>query len=421
MPPIKHSSTRVRTSSTSPLPRISNREARSLALKKCREKNRHLLRQKARKDMERLRATRKLSPEAIQAQQTQRKVHDFEYRESIYKPMLDFYGCGHLANIQLVDKTTIAPPPKGPPLKFVPNAEDAEDPLPSCTCLSVHVICHLCWSMATTNYCDPPFHPDPGYNPAKARNIFYLCVNPNARSPGPGIYTSWESCRRVITGISGAGGVRYASQEECVLVWRVHCIADHDHPPIAFPATTEAPAPQPPAYTPAANTTATRDTSIAEALGFPDEAALLSAFEAVAISSDFRSRSRSGPSPSGNTLFFAIRGGSVVHHDYHSASQQLAEMQRTDPSSILHSSPSHAYATFVAGGLSHEDALAFSSPPTSPTRTPGRRHCPHPEAEAEGPDSEPELLPLQYITRGSPEVHLVGWPETPPSRPSVRR
>jgi hypothetical protein len=40
----------------------------------------------------------------------------------IYQPMLNFYGCGHLTNIKLIDETT-----QFPPCKLVPTEEDEED------------------------------------------------------------------------------------------------------------------------------------------------------------------------------------------------------------------------------------------------------------------------------------------------------
>ncbi|KAJ7885491.1 hypothetical protein B0H14DRAFT_2563824 [Mycena olivaceomarginata] len=120
-------------------PSLSKIERRALALKKYCEKNRAILREKAREDMKRLRHRNSALPVARAAYAEQRKAHNAEYRERcrqraymdkygmvsfrhIYQPMLNFYGCGHLTNIKLIDETT-----QFPPRKLVPTEEDEED------------------------------------------------------------------------------------------------------------------------------------------------------------------------------------------------------------------------------------------------------------------------------------------------------
>jgi hypothetical protein len=49
----------------------------------------------------------------------------------------------------------------------------------------------LSLQMSAPNYCNPPFHPDPGYDETRGRGPFWMSVHLDTRPPGPGIYTSW--------------------------------------------------------------------------------------------------------------------------------------------------------------------------------------------------------------------------------------
>ncbi|KAJ7107404.1 hypothetical protein C8R44DRAFT_885420 [Mycena epipterygia] len=92
-------------------------------------------------------------------------------------------------------------------------------------------------------YCSPPFHPDPGHT-MSTRGV-YLVTCPQARSPGPGIYTSWLSSQRVVTGISHGVAVGYPSVEACLPAWHAGCDAgEHEHP--ASPSLQRGGKPQPP-------------------------------------------------------------------------------------------------------------------------------------------------------------------------------
>ncbi|KAJ7135744.1 hypothetical protein C8R44DRAFT_729307 [Mycena epipterygia] len=78
-------------------------------------------------------------------------------------------------------------------------------------------------------YCSPPVHPDPGA-PRNAVKAFYLVTCPAARSPGPGIYSSWTSAQRVVTGISHGVAVSYPSIQACLPAWHAGCEAgEHNH------------------------------------------------------------------------------------------------------------------------------------------------------------------------------------------------
>ncbi|KAJ7223800.1 hypothetical protein C8J57DRAFT_1535950 [Mycena rebaudengoi] len=78
-------------------------------------------------------------------------------------------------------------------------------------------------------YCTPPLHPDPGSQNV-ATGSFYLVISPQARTPGNGIYVSWDSAVAVTMGITG-GPPKFATLPECYAPWRAQCEAgEHMHP-----------------------------------------------------------------------------------------------------------------------------------------------------------------------------------------------
>ncbi|KAJ7086906.1 hypothetical protein B0H15DRAFT_950415 [Mycena belliarum] len=84
--------------------------------------------------------------------------------------------------------------------------------------------------MSSLYYCDPPLHADPGYDPENSRGV-WLAVSPETRSPGPGQYTSWESCRAATEGVRAAGGVFYRDPKAALPAWHTRCrLGLHAHP-----------------------------------------------------------------------------------------------------------------------------------------------------------------------------------------------
>ncbi|KAJ7285532.1 hypothetical protein C8J57DRAFT_1496275 [Mycena rebaudengoi] len=78
-------------------------------------------------------------------------------------------------------------------------------------------------------YRTPPLHPDPGSQNV-ATGSFYLVISPQARTPGNGIYVSWDSAVAVTMGITG-GPPKFATLPECYAPWRAQCEAgEHMHP-----------------------------------------------------------------------------------------------------------------------------------------------------------------------------------------------
>ncbi|KAF8166454.1 hypothetical protein K438DRAFT_1984265 [Mycena galopus ATCC 62051] len=142
-PPLPDSSATLKPQGSSPLipqlKKAEKAERKTLAYQRYREKNRALLREKSRLSMKSLRAERKLSGEAWQAQAEQHRAVDARYSESvrqrryidkyglvsfqrIYKQVLDFHGAGHLSNIKVIDATT-----QYPPRRLVLGPEDEAD------------------------------------------------------------------------------------------------------------------------------------------------------------------------------------------------------------------------------------------------------------------------------------------------------
>ncbi|KAF8166455.1 hypothetical protein K438DRAFT_1984266 [Mycena galopus ATCC 62051] len=244
-------------------------------------------------------------------------------------------------------------------------------------------------------YCDPPFHPDPGYNVHRDPGPFYLVVHPQARALGPGIYTSWPSCSAVVNGVSGASGKRYEARAECTQVWRARCDAgEHEHRGAAVPAPAyveapdlpsslahmriadPAPAapptfgtprryPMPPA-TPSSTTSAYRARGSPSVAQSPESRAPATPrMTPLATTSHTPYCTPTSPhmptSPGDGRVYYAVNSGSIVHNTYSAAHAQLLRLQRTDPSCTLATSTSHAYATLIALGIEDEDAKELAA------------------------------------------------------------
>lgn len=76
---------------------------------------------------------------------------------------------------------------------------------------------------------------------------------------------------------------------------------------------------------------------------------------------------RAEPSP---RIYYAVRGGNIVHNSYEAANAQLTTLQQHDPTITLFTSDDHVYVTYVAAGMEHLDALAL-------TMLPGNRVAPY--------------------------------------------
>ncbi|KAJ7885492.1 hypothetical protein B0H14DRAFT_2563825 [Mycena olivaceomarginata] len=264
--------------------------------------------------------------------------------------------------------------------------------------------------MSAPNYCNPPFHPDPGYDETRGRGPFWMSVHPDTRPPGPGIYTSWESCRAAGERIRGGGTKRYASRVDCLQAWHARCAAgEHDHPP-----TTSAPAPPytggGPSHPSAASAPAPPYTESVLPISFaglnlsssPPRTSPPTPVHAAPHTPPRNSSGtplRAAPhtplhTPPSAPIFYAVQGGSIVHRSYGAAYRQLGRMREGDPSHTLHASPDRVYTALIAAGLEPDIALtraATHSSPIARLRLPTAEHRPD-EDEDEDSGSEPELV-----------------------------
>ncbi|KAJ6489698.1 hypothetical protein DFH09DRAFT_1316588 [Mycena vulgaris] len=258
--------------------------------------------------------------------------------------------------------------------------------------------------MSSQFYCDPPFHPDPGYKKETAGTVVWLAVDPRTRFPGPGNYTSWESCKRASSGISGCGGIRYASVAESLPAWHARCaLGEHFHPAdpdfhaappysddspplITDTSTTSIPillSPRTPRATPSSPRSPTSrrgvmshpNLLVGHTLRFGggvDTSRLDSALEqAVAEPAEDQlelARATTPPtspgrlsSPPSSPSFFSTRGGHTVHHKYGPAHAQLVRIHERDPSATLFATTEHVLAAFVAAGYSPAEAEGLAA------------------------------------------------------------
>ncbi|KAF7365568.1 hypothetical protein MVEN_00430100 [Mycena venus] len=189
--------------------------------------------------------------------------------------------------------------------------------------------------MASGYYCNPPFHSDPDaewdtvcYGP------FWMSMHPWTRDPGPGIYTSEESCTAAIEGIPDSGVQCYYDRSACLKVWHAQCAAGkHPHPAPACPK--------------------------------PESPDLSSSFAGLSVSElpPASSTSQSTPAiPRQPELYYALRGQNEVYDHYHFALERLAKFQHMlGIDYIMHASAGYEYITLVANGMDHDEALAALS------------------------------------------------------------
>ncbi|KAJ6541153.1 hypothetical protein DFH09DRAFT_1322736 [Mycena vulgaris] len=186
----------------------------------------------------------------------------------------------------------------------------------------------------SANYCNPPFHADPGTTRAQARS-FYFVSSPHAKAPGPGVYPSWASAQRVCEDIPRGGGIKYSSYEACIPAWHAGCDAgEHEHPKKSQSSPLHHSLPQTPRRP--KNPTASEATTPASAPAPP-----------------------ASPTPTG--LHYAVRGGGVVYGSITPALAQYTTLQAsTGAASLLTTGDPHHAAHFAAGH-DHEEAQALAN------------------------------------------------------------
>ncbi|KAJ7936573.1 hypothetical protein B0H13DRAFT_1853309 [Mycena leptocephala] len=356
----------------------SKKDHRQLALKKYRQRasNRDKLRQKARLHMKNLRDQRSVSSATSEVTKD-RAPHDAKYREikyiqmyglvsfrRIYEPMLNFYGAGHLANVKLVDETTNG-------REVVPNEEDREDreiwkprkDRPRCGLLSAPKHAHLAQDFTL-----------PG------------------RAAGPQLkgFLEEEESAMLRLQLLFRRGMHVASSGSIAILW----IQESKQPPLTKPTTLDRPfltsrylvllSQLPPA--PGVLVLAFPPPHIIPLLVvivwlFLRPLQLLRGYRSLFHLAPFvvdNSRRPAEPSP---RIYYAVRGGNIVHNSYEAANAQLTALQRHDATITLFTSDDHVYVTYVAAGMEHLDALALAI-------LPGNRVVPYQAALSTPPSYE---------------------------------
>ncbi|KAJ7128022.1 hypothetical protein C8R44DRAFT_873790 [Mycena epipterygia] len=271
----------------------------------------------------------------------------------------------------------------------------------------------LTFSMAESSpyYCSPPFHPDPGTS--KAGKFVYLVTCPGARSPGPGIYPSWLSAQRVVTGIPHGMAVSNPSIQACLPAWHAGCDAgEHDHP--ASPDVQRANISSGPRYTPQTPQTPRKATTIllpaspstgrgngriktpASKLGVRVAATASSspianthvptagtALIATTAVSTHATATPAHVAVLGNS--FAVRGGGVVHSSLTAALEQYQAAAIAGATSVCTMTDART-AVYFAAGHSMDEALAMAT---------GERVVMMYERWAQGPSGESAVCRLR--------------------------
>ncbi|KAJ7303806.1 hypothetical protein DFH08DRAFT_825587 [Mycena albidolilacea] len=273
--------------------------------------------------------------------------------------------------------------------------------------------------MSAPNYCNPPFHPDPGYDETRGRGPFWMSVHPDTRPPGPGIYTSCRSLNH-LTGKavgrlgSGSGVAVPSATLPMWIVYKHGMLAvlpenttTHQPHLLLLPCTR--------AVDPATrrrllrllllHTQSLRCQSQFAGLNLSSSPPRTSPPTPVHAAPHTPPRNSSGTplraaphtplhTPPSAPIFYAVQGGSIVHRSYGAAYRQLGRMREGDPSHILHASPDHVYTALIAAGLEPDIALTHAATHSSPIarlRLPTAEHRPD-EDEDEDSGSEPELV-----------------------------
>ncbi|KAJ7810834.1 hypothetical protein B0H14DRAFT_2607001 [Mycena olivaceomarginata] len=241
------------------------------------------------------------------------------------------------------------------------------------------------------NFSVPPAADDPGYDETRGRGPFWMSVHLDTRPPGPGIYTSWESCRAAGEWIRGGGTRHYTSRVDCLQVWHARCAAgEHDHPPTASapappytgggpsrPSAASAPAPP---YTESALPISFAGLNLSSSPPRTSQPTPVHAAPHTPPRNSSGTPLRAAPhtplhTPPSAPIFYAVQGGSIVHRSYGAAYRQLGRMREADPSHTLHASPDHVYTALIVAGLEPDVALTRAATTLIP-------HCPPETADA---------------------------------------
>ncbi|KAJ7718136.1 hypothetical protein B0H16DRAFT_1740178 [Mycena metata] len=201
--------------------------------------------------------------------------------------------------------------------------------------------------MSSPARCNPPFNGNPDGPPnAESRALTcYLVTSPNAKPPGRGVYTSWETVKHIAEGVSQGGGVKHSSYDACLPAWHALCDAGaHPHPPAsAVPSvssvTTSTTLSVPATPRRAHNTASTTPHTIVAST--PTTRA-----HRIRITAE--------------VACFAVRGGGTVHTSVLAATRDFRRVANGGgPATLLTTTDPH-YAAHFAAGYSAAEARALA-------------------------------------------------------------
>ncbi|KAJ7164127.1 hypothetical protein C8R46DRAFT_1036066 [Mycena filopes] len=231
-----------------------------------------------------------------------------------------------------------------------------------CTCGQVDLVAFLSPSPMSNYYCFPPVHTDLNWT-AETSVGFWLVTDMGANNPGPGIYTSWESCLRAIDGRPNAEGIFYPTHEATFPAWQTRCRQGwHNHPvnPNFRPKT-------PPAI----------------------------ALENVAVPPFVPF---SGPLQN-----FAVLGGNITYTTIYPAMAQYLRLARQPGGVQLLATSDHTKAVFFS--LGHEEFAAEQLAAASDAATPGGVELPFtPTPQRTKPTAQRKPVPTSSSSSAPPRA-----------------
>ncbi|KAJ7873784.1 hypothetical protein B0H13DRAFT_2348866 [Mycena leptocephala] len=210
-------------------------------------------------------------------------------------------------------------------------------------------------------YCDPPLHADPGFNIETASG-FWLVTSDQCRSPGPGLYTSWQGVLAVCAGIQDAEPVFHKTLASALPSWYECCrMGQHTHPTdsLVSPSKQGPGAPNgQAAYSPGMAHVNTQYAIGADHNAAPTTPAAIGSGRPTPTTTLLGSPAQShlAHSGAGGDLSFAVRGGEVVYSEIGSTFQHFEQVRLVHGSAELMGMHNYFKALFFASGMDEYNA-----------------------------------------------------------------
>ncbi|KAJ7216260.1 hypothetical protein C8J57DRAFT_1538074 [Mycena rebaudengoi] len=204
---------------------------------------------------------------------------------------------------------------------------------------------------------------DPGSTTTKQCGPVWLATSPNCRSPGPGAFVSWDSCKLAAEGISSGGGTHYSSYSLCIPAWHAQCDAGaHLHPTVVrAPATPKvARSSRRGEYTDIEIIGASYGNGVrVPTIWIPDNPHTIpSPTVAATLSSVSDLTATDGDQP---TEYFAIQGSRVVDSSRSKALYNFEALVKRMGDGSMVTTDDLEVATFFAAGHSYQESLVLAA------------------------------------------------------------